>query len=342
MDKYNINREDYDSHLKELMTMMMNTSDFTDVSIICDDDNFEFRGHKVILSACSETLSRIISQTQGKDALIYLRGISSWQMQCLMEFMYLGHTMLYQTNLQDFLNAAQNLKVKGIGPNMSLEKSSPKMMIKAETKPKERVRRRINSQSSRISSQAIKDNPPDARAVIDPDILMDEYFDETVPFEYDETFDEDLVFEEENSWKVSTDDAVTGTEKTADQSFQFDFLTDDNVFANEDSEENDEPFFDVSVKEKPDQSMNKKQENEQAKVTDSNYSFRKARKTTQPKEDSQCPECNKTFTHERGLKAHLKTVHYRKQLFKCEFCDKTRTTKGNLTQHIKQCHSNKV
>ena len=84
------------------------------------------------------------------------------------------------------------------------------------------------------------------------------------------------------------------------------------------------------------------QENEQAKGYESNYNLRKARKTTQPKEDSQCPECNKTFTNERGLKAHLKTVHYRKQLFKCEFCDKTRTTKGNLTQHIKQSHSNKV
>ena len=340
MDKYNINREDYDSHLKELMTMMMNTNDFTDVSIICDDDNFEFRGHKVVLSACSETLSKIISQTQGKDPLIYLRGISSWQMQCLMEFMYLGHTMLYQTNLQDFLNAAQNLKVKGIGPNMFLGKNTTKMMINAETKPKERARRRINSQSSRISSQAIKDNPPDAGAIIDPDILMDEYFDETVPFEYDETFDEDLVFEEETSWKTSTDDDCDDvTEKTADQSFQFDFLTDDNVsyFAEEDSEENDEPFFNLSVKDKPDQSMNKKQENEQA-----NYSFKQTQKTTQSMEATQCPECHKTFTQARGMKVHLKTVHFKKQLFKCEFCDKTRTTQGNLNKHIKQCHSNKV
>ena len=208
------------------------------------------------------------------------------------------------------------------------------------SKRKERARRRINSQSSRISSQAIKDNPPDAGAIIDPDILMDEYFDETVPFEYDETFDEDLVFEEETSWKTSTDDDCDDvTEKTADQSFQFDFLTDDNVsyFAEEDSEENDEPFFNLSVKDKPDQSMNKKQENEQA-----NYSFKQTQKTTQSMEATQCPECHKTFTQARGMKVHLKTVHFKKQLFKCEFCDKTRTTQGNLNKHIKQCHSNKV
>ena len=43
---------------------------------------------------------------------------------------------------------------------------------------------------------------------------------------------------------------------------------DDNVsyFAEEDSEENDEPFFNLNVKDKLNQSMDKGQENEQDKV----------------------------------------------------------------------------
>ena len=354
MDNYNINRKDYDSHLRELMTMMMNTNDFTDVSLVCDDDNFEFRAHKVILSSCSESLSKIISQTQGKDPLIYLRGISSWQMQCLMEFMYLGRTMVYQNNLQDFLNAAQNLKVKGIGPEMSLEKNTPKMMIKAEgPQSKQRVRKRINSQVSQVSSQAIKDNPPDAKAIIDPDILMDEYFDETVPFEFDEAFDEDLVFEEETSWKASNDESPEDvTVKTEDQSFQFDFLTDENVtfYASGDSEEIDEPFFNVDSKDKLHQTINKEEENKPADVSlnNSTYTLRerksthkKAQNKDKPKKAAhQCPQCDKTFTQAANVKVHVKTVH-QKQIFKCQFCDKSRTTQGNLNQHIKKCHSDK-
>ena len=347
MENYNINRKDYDSHLKELMAMMMNTNDFTDVSIMCDDDNFEFRAHKVILSSCSEALSKIISQTQGKDPLIYLRGISSWQMQCLMEFMYLGRTMVFQNNVQDFLNAAQNLKVKGIGPDMSLEKNTSKMMIKAETQSKQGVRRRINSELSQVSGQAIKDNPPDNQAIIDPDILMEEYFDETVPFEYDETFDEDLVFEEETSSKASNDDSCDDvTEKPDEHSFQFDFLTDDNVTfeANEDSEDIDEPFFKHDSRDTLDQSINTKEENnvDDVSFNTSTYSLRE-RKSTKNKPRSnkaaQCPECYKTFTQAGNMKIHVRTVHQR-QLFKCEFCDISRTTKGNLNQHIKKCHSN--
>ena len=92
---------------------MLKTTEYSDVTIICDD--FHFKAHKSILSACSPELDKIIKQTSEKDPVIYLRGVHPKEIEALIEFMYLGRTRINEKDLPELLNVARDLKIRGIG-----------------------------------------------------------------------------------------------------------------------------------------------------------------------------------------------------------------------------------
>ena len=106
---------EYSDHLKDLMIKMITTTEYSDVTIMCDDSDFQFKTHKSILSACSLELDKIIRKTTEKNPVIYLRGVHSKEMEALIQFMYLGRTTINQRDLPELLKVAQDLKIKGIG-----------------------------------------------------------------------------------------------------------------------------------------------------------------------------------------------------------------------------------
>ena len=97
------------------MIKMITTTEYSDVTIMCDDSDFQFKTHKSILSACSLELDKIIRKTTEKNPVIYLRGVHTKEMEALIQFMYLGRTTINQRDLPELLKVAQDLKIKGIG-----------------------------------------------------------------------------------------------------------------------------------------------------------------------------------------------------------------------------------
>ena len=120
MESFSLDWNEYNDHLKDLMFKMIKTTEYSDVTLMCDD--FQFNAHKSILSACSPELCKIIQLTPEKNPVIYLRGVHSKEMEALIEFMYLGSTRIKQNDLQELLVVAQDLKIKGIG-DQKLEKT---------------------------------------------------------------------------------------------------------------------------------------------------------------------------------------------------------------------------
>merc|ERR1719500_1558698 len=53
--------------------------------------------------------------------MIYLRGIKASDMNALLHFMYCGEVSVKQDQLQSFLAAAEELKVRGLGSNIKEE-----------------------------------------------------------------------------------------------------------------------------------------------------------------------------------------------------------------------------
>ena len=105
----------YSDHLNNLMIKMLNTTEYSDVTLVCDDSDFQFKTHKSILCACSPELEKMIMKTTEKNPVIYLRGIHSKEMGALIQFMYLGRTTITQKDLPELVKVAQDLKIKGIG-----------------------------------------------------------------------------------------------------------------------------------------------------------------------------------------------------------------------------------
>ena len=115
MEDCSLNWNEYGDHLKNLMIKMITTTEYSDVTLVCDDSDFQFKTHKSVISACSPELEKIIRKTTEKNPIIYLRGVPSKEMEALIQFMYLGRTTVNQKDLPELLKVAQDLKIKGIG-----------------------------------------------------------------------------------------------------------------------------------------------------------------------------------------------------------------------------------
>ena len=106
----------YTTHGQELFRNLLETQQFTDVTLISDDQK-QYRVHKFILSACSTVFREIITSNPLNTA-IYLRGIYHEELESILQFIYLGEATFYDERMNEFLNVAQDLDIKDIGKNV--------------------------------------------------------------------------------------------------------------------------------------------------------------------------------------------------------------------------------
>jgi len=115
---------DFESILSRSFCEMRNESDFFDVRVACFDNKSVMKtlpAHRVVLSACSPVFKELLRVMGGtgdaKGPLIFLRGISYHEMEAVLDFMYNGQTKVQHTDLDAFLAAAEELKIKGLTTN---------------------------------------------------------------------------------------------------------------------------------------------------------------------------------------------------------------------------------
>ena len=112
------NKKDYiwptfNQHLSETLKQMMLNNEFTDVTLICEDQK-QVSAHKNILSACSPVLRNIFQMNTMPSPIIYLRGIQSSEIEAMLNFIYLGETTCSSDRKIEFLNVARSFEVKGL------------------------------------------------------------------------------------------------------------------------------------------------------------------------------------------------------------------------------------
>ena len=88
-------------------------SDFTDVTLACMDD-IQIKAHKVILTASSPFFKNILAKNAHSHPLLYLKGINGKVLEALLAFMYMGESKVLEADLKDFLDTADELKIKGL------------------------------------------------------------------------------------------------------------------------------------------------------------------------------------------------------------------------------------
>merc|ERR1712024_315860 len=75
-------------------------------------------------SACSPVFKKIIENNPSQHPLIYLRGIQSYEMESILQFMYLGEGRFYYERMGELINVAKDLEVKEISKGVEIPKKA--------------------------------------------------------------------------------------------------------------------------------------------------------------------------------------------------------------------------
>ena len=118
-EKYTLNWHTFSEHLQLMFKDLYEEEKHSDVTLVCDDQT-QFKAHKIVLRACSPVFKKIIDNNPSENPLIYLRGIQSYEMESILQFMYLGEARFYCGRLRKFLKVAQELEVKEISDGVVL------------------------------------------------------------------------------------------------------------------------------------------------------------------------------------------------------------------------------
>ena len=132
MDSLNLNWKAFPEHLKLISRELYEEDRYSDITLI-SDDQFQFKAHKIILSACSPVFRNIIDYNPTQNSLIYLRGVQSQELEPILQFMYLGEGNLSYERMGVFLKVAKDLQVKEININEELETEEDNFDNKRET-----------------------------------------------------------------------------------------------------------------------------------------------------------------------------------------------------------------
>ena len=114
-ESFYLNKRNFQESSSNIIRNLFNDEDFTDV-ILASTDNTQVRAHRAVLSASSKFFNNILKANKGPNLVLYLKGVKHQDLQSLIEFIYCGKTNVNKTNLANFLEAAEELKIEGLVP----------------------------------------------------------------------------------------------------------------------------------------------------------------------------------------------------------------------------------
>ena len=119
-EKYTLNWHAFSEHLQVMVKDLYQEGRYTDVTLVSDDQT-QFKAHKIVLSACSPVFRKIIDSNPSQHPLIYLRGIQSYELASILQFIYLGEAKCFRERMGEFLQVAKDLEVKDISEGVEME-----------------------------------------------------------------------------------------------------------------------------------------------------------------------------------------------------------------------------
>lgn len=111
-EKFCLRWNDFEANISGALQELRDDKDFFDVTVACEDD--QIQAHKVILSACSPFFRSVLKRNPHQHPLLFLKGIHYRELLSIVTFMYHGEVNVAQDELNSFLAAAEDLKVKGL------------------------------------------------------------------------------------------------------------------------------------------------------------------------------------------------------------------------------------
>ena len=112
-EKFSLKWNDFQSNVSRTFSLLRSEQEFFDVSLVSDDQK-TMSAHKLVLSASSPYFRQILTHNKHSHPLLCLDGVSSGELQCVLDYIYQGEVHIYQEQLDRFLQVAQRLQLEGL------------------------------------------------------------------------------------------------------------------------------------------------------------------------------------------------------------------------------------
>ena len=119
-EKFDLTWNDFSSNAANMVKNLLNDSQFTDVTLVSDDRKL-IKAHKVILSSCSQFFNQVLAEISTQHPVLYLKGIQYAELSSIIRFIYMGMTEIAEEDLGRFMQAAQDLQIKGLQKKINSE-----------------------------------------------------------------------------------------------------------------------------------------------------------------------------------------------------------------------------
>ena len=144
--------------------------EFADVTLVLGG-NKTVEAHKIVLASGSQFFKSLLTQHKHPHPLIYLRNMHEKDIMAVVDFLYHGEVNILQENLDNFLNLAEELKLKGLSghndtkQNQHMDKPQQR---KGHTKPFKDPMQNKNAmfQSEDMDKMNTFDNPDSAMSLV--------------------------------------------------------------------------------------------------------------------------------------------------------------------------------
>ena len=112
-EKFNLKWNDFQSNISKSFGKLKNEQEFFDVTLISEDQK-QVSAHKLVLSACSPYFKTILTTNKHSHPLLCLEGVSSQNLNFVLDYIYQGEVQIFQEQLDDFLKIAQKYQLEGL------------------------------------------------------------------------------------------------------------------------------------------------------------------------------------------------------------------------------------
>ena len=112
-DYISFNWDGYSTDVSKYFQTLKQDSLFTDVTLV-SDDQVQVSAHKVVLSLCSGYFKNILTKNIHPHPLLCLDGVSSEELNNVVDYIYNGQVKIGQNKIDRFLALAQKLQLQGL------------------------------------------------------------------------------------------------------------------------------------------------------------------------------------------------------------------------------------
>ncbi|XP_034943167.1 transcription factor GAGA-like isoform X6 [Chelonus insularis] len=138
---YSLSWGEFGTSLASAVQLLRGHGDLVDVTLAAGGRSFP--AHKIVLSAASPFLLDLLKSTPCQHPVVMLAGISSDDLESLLEFVYRGEVSVEPSQLPSLLQAAHCLSIHGLTPPTILTENGEEVPVSAIPTNTEPVTREI-------------------------------------------------------------------------------------------------------------------------------------------------------------------------------------------------------